>query len=116
MFGEEKRAGAFLEKQEVKFDEAGTDLPDRPEAGHLYVGSAKAADLSQWLNAHPTWEGSLVVFCGDANLLPGVFTEIRGEGRLAKVTLPLLDNLSADPLTQKTFITILASILNHQTP
>ena len=116
VFGNDKRLGPFLEKEEVKTDDIGSDLPDRPEAGHIYVGVAKTADLSQWLNAHSTWDGNLVVFCEDSDLLPGAFVEIRGDGRLAKVTLPLLDNIAADPLAQKTFIDILATILNRQTP
>ena len=115
-FGNDKRLGSFLESQQVKTDDIGDDLPDRPKAGHLYVGTAKAAELSQWFTVHSAWEGNLVVFCGDSELLPGAFVEIRGRGHLAKVTLPLLDNLATDPLSQKTFIAILASILNHPTP
>ncbi|MGB8355735.1 MAG: hypothetical protein WCD79_17680 [Chthoniobacteraceae bacterium] len=116
VFGDDKRLGLFLKNQEVKTDDIGSDLPDRPKAGHLYVGTAKSAELSQWLTAHSMWEGNLVVFCGDSELLPGAFVEIRGRGHLAKVTLPLLDTLAADPPSQKTFVAILAAILNHQTP
>ena len=60
--------------------------------------------------------GTLLVFCEDTALLPGVYTDSRGGGRLFKVTLPILGDLSSDPLAQKTLVNIFNSINPHQTP
>lgn len=116
LFGDDKRLRDFLNGQEVKFDEIGAEFPENPETNQVYAGCAGAKELSQWLAAHATWQGSLLVFCEDSNLLPGVFIDSRRERRLAKVTLPLLDNLSSDPRSQKTLTEIFNNIIPRQTP
>ena len=110
MFGENKNLRAFLKTKKLAFDddlEGLSSLPVDPDAKAIYIGEAAAADLSAWLAAHSGWRGNLVVFCPDATSMPGVFVTVRGGLRLAKVTLPLLNSLSNDPLSQKTFVEIL---------
>ncbi len=116
IFGGDKRLGDFLKSREIKFTDGSDTLPDNPAAGGVYAGSIGAKELAQWLDAHPVWHGGLIVFCGDTGLLPGVFVEARGDGRMAKVTLPLLDNISTDPRSQETLAEIFNAITPHTKP
>ncbi|MDD5348674.1 MAG: hypothetical protein PHQ12_00555 [Chthoniobacteraceae bacterium] len=103
----------FLKAQKTDFEDVGSDLaslPPSPEDKNLYIGEATSRQLAQWLTANPAWQGSLVVFCTDTPLLPGVFVTTQGGLRLAKVTLPMLDTLSTDPRSQKTLVEVLKSV------
>lgn len=110
LFGSDKRLRAFLESRKIPFTETGTDLetlPHAPRAGAVFLGDASAVQLARWADAHPDWQGNLIVFSPDSNLLPGVFLTPRNGRKIVKVTLPLLDTLSTDPRSQKTLVEIL---------
>ena len=113
VFGRNKNLRGFLKTEKTSFEEAGDDLtslPETPDAKGIYLGETTAKELAEWQSSHPGWRGNLVVFCSDSPLLPGVFVTARGGSRTAKVTLPLLNSLSVDPRSQKTFLEILNTI------
>jgi len=117
LFGKNKPLRAFLKDQKVEFDDAGENLAVLPNATRdngVYIGEATSRELAEWLGTHPGWRGHIVVFCPDSPLLPGVFVSTQGGFRIAKVTLPLLDTLSSDPRSQKTFLEILNTLTAPQ--
>ena len=119
LFGENKRLRAFLNAQKMEFDNVGdglAELPMKPEDKGIYIGEATSNDLEDWLAVHPAWQGNIVVFCPDSSLLPGVFVTTQSGFQTVKVTLPLLDNLSSDPRSQKTLLEILNTVAASTKP
>jgi hypothetical protein len=117
LIGSDTRLGDFLTKAEIKFDRCGGSLPEFPETNRLYVGNAGADEVSRWLEAHPRWNGSLMLFFEEEpGQLPGVFSDIKGGARVIKVTLPILPGLSTDPVAQKTLVAIFNSINTRPIP
>jgi len=110
VFGENKNLRNYLKANKVEFDDAGDDLqalPTKPEDKGIYIGDADAQFAANWLASHSAWPSSIVVFCTDSPLLPGVYVSEHNGFRIVKVTLPLLDTLPSDPRSQKTFLEIL---------
>lgn len=113
IFGETNRLRDFLKAQKVEFHDEGNSLaalPTNPDEKGIYLGESTTGELADWLAAQPGWPGNLVVFCADSHLMSGVFVTEKGGFRTVKVTLPLLDNLSSDPQSQKTLLEILNTL------
>lgn len=114
LFGTDTRLRDFLESRHIPFSDTGTELENLPPsspAGTVFLGSAPAAQVARWVNAHPEWQGSMVVFSPDSGLLPGVFSTPQNGRNIVKVTLPLLETLSTDPRSQKTLVEIFKTTL-----
>lgn len=104
VFGESPRLRAFLTGQGVPFTDGGDALPSAPRKDVLYLTE---------IETPPAWpEGMRVVFfSAGLDGLPGVYQRETPPGSVTKVTLPILDNLSTDPLSQEIFARLLASPL-----
>ena len=90
---------AWLRSEKVDFDDLGVDPPERIPGDALLLGQMSEEDWNQ-LTATPAAATPLLAFVDSPGLLPGVYAE--SAARRAKVTLPILSGLTADPLARQT--------------
>lgn len=104
----------FLRGQGIEFEDLGPDLSAvEPDPECVDLGQAPAERLGEWLEGHTGWRGTLVVYCPDAPLLPGVYVTAGRGSRLAKLVFP--ENL-AEPRAQKTLLETLKTVITPNTP
>jgi len=116
LFGGAMHFRDFLLAKKIRIADEGRDItaiPTQPDPKGVYIGTATSTQLGGWLLDHPEWAGTLVVFCSDGDLLPGVFISGNHGARVAKVTLPIMNSLASDPRSQATLVEILNSVI-HQ--
>jgi hypothetical protein len=107
---------SFLRREEILFDDLGSQWPDTLDSKTLYLGDYPQAGsdrIPQATGAH------VALFLADRTAvpdLPGVYgtTDAAG-GMMVKETFPmLLDHLDEDPRSQQTFLLTLGRALNLQ--
>jgi hypothetical protein len=118
VFGSQDALRRFFQRQQIRFDDLGSDWPDALDPKCLYLAdspSPKPDRIASLTGAH------LALFfsgAADGPPLPGIYSvsDIAG-GSVVKVTLPaLLDRLDADPGAQQMFLEIVRQALNRCTP
>lgn len=108
VFGERNEIRSYLQKRGVAFREGGPLLPSKVESGSIYIGDASSQEILAW-SPKETGSSQVVIFTKDENLWPGVYQTNEGSLIRRKVTLPLLDNLDQNPLSETTFVSLLSS-------
>lgn len=107
VFGAGKNIRAFLEDQKIPFTDLGEGVPEEFRADVIYVGEAKSEEITARLKSAPA---ARVVFFNEENA-PGIYRTTTPEGSVTKITFPILDSLSSNPVSQKIFTdTIFQSI------
>lgn len=108
VFGERNEIRSYLQKRGVAFREGGPFLPSKVESGNIYIGDASSQEVQAW-SPKETGSSQVVIFTKDENLWPGVYQTNEVSFIRRKVTLPLLDNLDQNPLSETTFVSLLSS-------
>ena len=107
LFGRSIALRAFFKAAKIPFEDFGEALPP-PARRRVLVGETTPEALEAWLRRlPPEAEGRLVAFVSPPGAMPGVYFDKSNEVSLAKVTLPVLENLAQSPLSQSALVEIL---------
>jgi hypothetical protein len=109
VFGPGQKLRHFFGGLHVPFEDGGAALPDRLDADRFYLG--ELATNEEQLSAQDRGAGArLALFANDDSLPPGIYADRSTTGVLINVSLPMLDNLTDDPLEQLTLIKIIGQL------
>lgn len=110
--GPSRELRAWLRAEKLDFEDEGKDPPERLPADALLLGTLSEDDWKRLAAPRPAGAppaGRLLAFVDAPELLPGVYAE--PAARRAKITLPLLPALPADPLARETLHALLLQAL-----
>jgi hypothetical protein len=114
IFGSGQKLRHSLTKLHVPFEDGESDLPDRLDANRFYMG--ELATSEERLSAQDRSTGAhVVLFVNDDSLPPGIYADRSSTGVLIKVSLPMLDNLTDDPLDQVALMKIIRLLSANST-
>jgi hypothetical protein len=109
VFGSGQKLRHFLTSLHVLFEDGGAGVPDRFDADRFYLG--ELATNAEQLSAQDRSAGArLALFASDDSLPPGIYANRSSTGVLINVSLPMLDNLTDDPLAQLALMKIIRQL------
>jgi hypothetical protein len=109
LFGSGQKLRHSLTELHVPFEDGGSGVPDRLDANRFYIG--ELATNEERLIAQDRSTGARVaLFANDDSLPPGIYADRSRTGVLINVSLPMLDNLTDDPLDQLALIKIIRQL------
>jgi hypothetical protein len=114
LFGSGQKLRHGLTELHVPFEDGGSDLPNRFDPNRLYFGELTTSEERQ--SAQDRSAGArLALFASDESLPPGIYADRSNAGVLINVSLPILDNLTDDPLAQLGLMKIIRQLSTNAT-
>lgn len=100
VLGDSPSLRAFLNGENIPFTDAGSALPMSAKEEMIYLTEN---------NVSTRWPEGLrvIVFSTESDLAPGIYSRESQAGFIIKVTLPILDDLSTNPLSREIFAGLL---------